>query len=180
MEQVIVEWTASKPYTPQTLREGSSGLSWCHRIHNITHMRSYLAGNGTDIVCVFAAPDAEAVRRSGRQTGSPTHTVWTAAVLPPDADVRADRPVVLVSRHFAEAPGFAALHDIEEKSDWCLQQHNVRHLRSYAAMDGRRYLCLYDAPDAEVVRHVQRTVGMPFDKVWSATVCLWADQPAIA
>jgi hypothetical protein len=183
MEQVIVEWSARKPYTPETLRAASAGVSWCHRIHNVTHLRSYLGGDGTRLVCVFAAPDAEAVRRAGRQAGSPVHTIWTAAVhlAAPAADAAVDnRPVVLVGRRFDQPAEFAALHAIEAKGSWCLDQHNVRHLRSYASLDGQRFLCLYEAPDAETVREVQRTVGLPFERAWSATQCVWANGPAAA
>jgi len=46
----------------------------------------------------------------------------------------------------------------------------VRHLRSYFALDRRRMLCLYAAPNTEAVRRVQRQVDLPHDRVWRARV----------
>jgi hypothetical protein len=31
-------------------------------------------------------------------------------------------------------------------------------------------ICLYQAPDAEAVRHANRMAGVPFDRVWPAQV----------
>jgi hypothetical protein len=44
----------------------------------------------------------------------------------------------------------------------------VSFLRSYFAIDGRRMLCLYEAPDVESVRFANRQAGLPFDRVWGA------------
>jgi hypothetical protein len=181
MEQVIVEWRTDSPVAPEEVGAGSERASWCHRIHNVTHLLSYVGANGQDICCVFAAPDAEAVRRAGRQTGSPVHTVWTARVLAaPDAPLlpAEGNTTVIVGRRFSEPADFDALHAIEEKGGWCLQQHGVSHLRSYVAQDNRRSLCLYQAADAEAVRHAQRQVGMPYEQIWAATACLWAGAAA--
>lgn len=180
-ESVVVEWQANTPYTPETLREASGAVSWCHRLYDVTHLRSYLGNGGRDIVCIFAAPDAEAVRRAGRQSGSPVHTVWTAQVVAsPDASLTpADgRTAVLVGRRFDQPADFDALQAMEEKGGWCLREHGVRHLRSYIAQDCRRLLCLYEAPDAEAVRTAQRRIGMPFEHIQSTTVCLWSEAPA--
>ena len=44
--------------------------------------------------------------------------------------------------------------------------HGVRFLRSYFSTDGRRMLCLYEAPDVESVRFANRQAGLPFDLAW--------------
>ena len=31
-------------------------------------------------------------------------------------------------------------------------------------------ICLYEAPDAESVRHVQRQTGMPVQRIWAASL----------
>ena len=88
---------------------------------------------------------------------------------------RAPRPdpasTVVVERAFAEPVAFAAVQAQEDAGAWCLDQHGVRFLRSYFALDRRRMICLYAAPDAESVRIVQRQVGLPHERVWNAQ--LW-------
>lgn len=79
--------------------------------------------------------------------------------------------LVVVERTFSESVDFEAIEAMEARVGWCLEQHRVRFLRSYLSNDGRRMLCLYEAPDAESVREVNRIGGLPFDSVWTATVC---------
>jgi hypothetical protein len=47
----------------------------------------------------------------------------------------------------------------------------VRFLQSLFSLDRRRMLCLYAAPDAEAVRHAQRGAGLPFERIWTTTIC---------
>ena len=53
---------------------------------------------------------------------------------------------------------------------WCLDLHRVRHVASYLSSDGRRMICLFEAPDAEAVRQVMGRLKAPYERVWSATV----------
>jgi hypothetical protein len=39
---------------------------------------------------------------------------------------------------------------------------------SYFSGDRRQLVCIYDAPDAESVREVQRESGLPYERLWSA------------
>jgi hypothetical protein len=53
---------------------------------------------------------------------------------------------------------------------WCMDLHRVRRVESYLSADGRRMICLFEAPDAEAVRQVLAQFGSPYERVWSATV----------
>jgi hypothetical protein len=75
---------------------------------------------------------------------------------------------VIVEREFDEPQAVEMLAKREQGSAWCLEMHRVRPLHSYVSRDGRRMICVYEAPDADAVRRVQETAGMPFDAVWSA------------
>ena len=77
---------------------------------------------------------------------------------------------VIVERSFSEPLEFAQLQALEERFAWCLEQHDVRFLHTYLSKDGRRMVCVYQAPDAEAVRKSQRQAGLPFDQVWTAQV----------
>jgi hypothetical protein len=50
----------------------------------------------------------------------------------------------------------------------CLKEHGVRWVRSFVALDRRRRVCVFDAPDAESVRESYRSAGVKFERVWSA------------
>ena len=52
----------------------------------------------------------------------------------------------------------------------CLTLHGVRHVVSYVAPDGRKMICVFEAPDAEAVRRTARQLGYRYDNVWAATV----------
>jgi hypothetical protein len=95
--------------------------------------------------------------------------IYRGTGLTPRADERG-AAIVLVERTFAVPVEFGAVQAQEDAGAWCLEQHGVRFLRSYFALDRQRMLCLYAAPDAEAVRHVQRQVDLPHDRVWRAQV----------
>jgi hypothetical protein len=50
----------------------------------------------------------------------------------------------------------------------CLEAHGARWMRSYLALDRRRMVCEFEAPDAEAVRASYRTAHITFERVWSA------------
>ena len=52
--------------------------------------------------------------------------------------------------------------------DKCLELRGARWMRSYIAVDGRRAVCEFEAPDAESVREAFRMAGQPFDRAWVA------------
>lgn len=77
--------------------------------------------------------------------------------------------LVIVERVFDEPVEIEALAATEEQFSWCREQYRVTYLRSYFSKDKKRMLCLYEAPDAESVRELQRTAGMPVERIWAAT-----------
>jgi len=53
----------------------------CLTIHGVRHVLSYVTPDGGRMICVFEAPDAEAVRQTARQLGYRYDAVWTATVV---------------------------------------------------------------------------------------------------
>lgn len=80
---------------------------------------------------------------------------------------------VIVERKFGKPEVFDELQAQEDKFAWCLDQHNVKFIRTYFSRDRRTMICEYEAPDAEAVRTVQRTANMPFERIWTAQVFEW-------
>jgi hypothetical protein len=77
---------------------------------------------------------------------------------------------VVVERTFEEPCGTEAVAVMQEKSRWCFGEHRIRFLTSYISSDRKRMICIYQAPDAESVRLVNRQLGFPFDRIWSASI----------
>jgi hypothetical protein len=77
---------------------------------------------------------------------------------------------VIVERTFDQPFNFEDLQAAEHRASWCLDQYRVRFLRSYFSGDRKRMICVYEAPDAESVRHANRQAGLPFDSIWTASV----------
>ena len=58
----------------------------------------------------------------------------------------------------------------QQRNAPCLAINEVRHVVSYLTPDGRRMICVFDAPDAEAVRRMARQLGYRYDDVWTATI----------
>ncbi len=178
MATIVLQRSVDPPIRLDDLATLEAQAAWCLEQHRVDHVLSLLSHDGRELVCAFAAPDAEAVRRVMQQLGVPILAAWAATLHLPagqsaDAARAAAGPAatVVVERAFAEPVAFAAVQAQEDAGAWCLDQHGVRFLRSYFALDRRRMICLYAAPDAESVRTVQRQVGLPHERVWNAQ--LW-------
>jgi hypothetical protein len=169
VERVIVERALDDTLTSDAIHALSAQLAECMAQHRVRPLQTLLAHDGRRMVCDFAAPDAEAVRRVNRQGGVPARAIWTSTIheAPPRPE-RSPDPLVVVERSFDTAVDFATVQAIEDAGAWCLDVHRVRFVRTYFARDRRRMLCLYRAPDAEAVRRTQQQMGLPFDAVWPA------------
>lgn len=76
---------------------------------------------------------------------------------------------VLVERTFEDAIRFEDLQRLEHESAWCLDLHRVKFLHTYLSKDGKRMICVYEAPDAESVRLANETAKLPFERVYTVT-----------
>jgi len=87
---------------------------------------------------------------------------------------------VIVERTLDEPVDVTALADNRERVLACLRAHNVRFEQSYVSADGKRMICVYQAPDAESVRIALRQHGLlPFDRAWKASVLRMQDQGSV-
>jgi hypothetical protein len=171
MENIVAERVFDDAVTAERLHAIAAQAQWCLEQNRTSAVRTYLSRDGRRMVCLFEAPDAEAVRRVNQQAQMPATRVWNAAIFgPAPAAAGGASAVVLVERSFAAPVTFEEIAAREETGAWCLDANRVRALYSYLSSDRRRMLCLYDAPDAESVRRAQRQIGMPVDDVWGATV----------
>lgn len=139
---------------------------WCLELYRVTWQGSFLAANGTRMVCWFVGPDAESVRAALEKGGIDPRQLWIGTVHDgPEPAV----PNVLVERSFDTPVELEAIQALENASAWCLQEHRVKFARTFFASHRKRMLCLYEGPDAESVRLAQRAAAMPMDDVWAFT-----------
>jgi len=82
-EYVVVERAFPTPVTSEFVSNALQRAGWCLELHRAAYVESYLGGDGMKMVCVFRAPDAEAVRMANEQGQVPYTDVWTATIHEP-------------------------------------------------------------------------------------------------
>ncbi len=188
MGTVIIEREFADRLSLGDLQAMRVSSAWCLRLHGVVPLRHYLATDGSRMVCLFRAPDAEALRRTiltGRM--QPPRHLWPATIHGTEPSGKAwdgtrQRSLVVVERALEQPTPFEAVQALEDAAPTCFEQRDVRAVASYFSLDRRRMLCLYDAPDAEAVRMANRLAGLPFNVAWSSWLVveegLDADRPA--
>jgi hypothetical protein len=187
MAIVIVERIFKRPRTIADIGPLSKSTEWCMRLHNVVALRHYLGTDGRRLICVFEAPDAEALRATIRSGGfgEPVH-LWAATVHPAPGRSADDRIetgagiLTIVERSFAAPVVFDDVQALEDAGRHCFDLRNVSFLRSYFSTDHRRMLCLYTAPDAEAVREANQASRLPFDLAWPAEILVETPSPVTA
>ncbi len=84
-DTIVVERTFPQPVDAAGLRGAAANAAWCLRTWGAHLERSYLSGDGSRCLCVFTAPDAEAVRQAQKLSGLPFEVVWPATLHEPPA-----------------------------------------------------------------------------------------------
>lgn len=78
--------------------------------------------------------------------------------------------LVIVERVFEQPVSAEFMQERVQTGAGCHDAHRVRHVRTLLSPDGLRAICEYEAPDAEAVRAVNRQLGAPFERIWTARV----------
>jgi hypothetical protein len=172
MTQLILERNFDPPLTRDDVVTLAQDSGWCFETYRVNWLGSMLATSGHSMVCHFEAADAESIRQALRQTQTDMTRSWIGTTHEGPAPAAAS---VIVERDFADPVDLDELQAREDSKQWCLEAHQVRFVRTCLALDRKRMLCLYAAPDAEAVRMAQQKAGMPFTRVWSFTPVTMAD-----
>jgi hypothetical protein len=161
---LILERTFEEALTPADVIDASRESKWCFDVHHVRWHGSFLSTDGHTMVCRFSAPDLESARNALRDPDVDLSRFWSGTVY---SNLRAATPNVVVTRSFAAPVRFEDVAAIGRDKSWCFETHRVKHATSFHSLDGKRMLCLYEAPDAEAVRKAQREAAMPVETVWS-------------
>jgi hypothetical protein len=80
---VLVQRGFEAPVTFDDLQAREAAHGWCLSQHQVRFLQSFLSLDRRRMLCLYAAPDAEAVRRVQHQAGLPVEQLWSAAVCRP-------------------------------------------------------------------------------------------------
>jgi hypothetical protein len=88
MQLVVVERSFDEPFDIDELVAMRSKAAWCLDLYRVRYLRSFLSADCKRMLCLYDAPDAEAVRQVCRQLGAPYDRIWAATeyVRPPGSD----------------------------------------------------------------------------------------------
>jgi hypothetical protein len=81
MELVVVERTFEEPVECKAILEGEKRARWCLELHNVRYVQSYLSADRRRMICIYEAPDAEAVRTVNSTAKVPFDRVWSASLM---------------------------------------------------------------------------------------------------
>ena len=78
MDYVVLEREFPEPLSPEDVLKMASEVQ-CLELYRVTPVCSYLMPDGKRMVCVFKAPDAEALRSIARSNAFPPgSTIWSS------------------------------------------------------------------------------------------------------
>jgi hypothetical protein len=166
---IFMERAWPQPQTEADMQLMMEDMS-CLGIHRIDWCGSLLSADARDMFCHFRGADAESLRIVMRSKPLPPARIWSCTVQDTQPDLSASdlaRANVVVGHEFESPADYDARELSEEVNMGCFQIHRVRRVRSYLSTDRLRMFSLYEAPDAESVRVVQREAGLPPDRVWA-------------
>ena len=162
MSEVVMLREFGHPLDKEEFYAMARDAMGCLELYRADWQESFMAADGSRLVCRFQAPDSEAIRLLSRGDGATEKSVWSGEVH--DA---AEGPVnVVVERSFDQTADLEQIQALEDAVAWCLEEYRVQFVRTVFSSDHRRMLCLYRAPDAESVRRTQEQGNLPFDSIW--------------
>ena len=83
---VLVERDFAEPVDFAAVQALEDAGGWCLEQHHIRFLGTFFAKDRQRMICLYAAPDAEAVRHTNRRLQLPFERAWAARVFGPDAE----------------------------------------------------------------------------------------------
>lgn len=171
MSLVIVETLADQPLTPENPTETDYKILDCLGARLGTWQYSLLSSDRLRMLCVFEAPDAEAVRESYHRAGGAFDRIWSAQRLTPAQPPQPNGAMLQVIESVyptALTPDQWQTH--HDSLQAYFVEHGVEWVKSYLSLNHTRGFYELHAPDGEIIQAAYRQVGIPFVRAWSAKV----------
>jgi len=172
LELVLVERRFERPVEFEDIQSFEDAGFRSPDAHGVRFLKMFLSRDRRRMLCLYEAPDAEAVRLAESQGKVPCERAWTCTNLrndsPPHKTSAAE--YVVAERVFLEmvTPEFVSI--ARQQAGWCLDLHRAEYVESFLGSDGLRMVCLFRAPDAEAVRRANQQGGFPYTEIWTASV----------
>jgi len=174
MELVLVERRFEQPIDFQDIQLREIAASWCHDTYNVRFLKTFFSRDRRRMLCLYEAPDAEAVRAAEEQAKIPFERAWTCQNLRGD-DLpmhAAAKEYVVVERSYPAPITPEYLSSAFGKARSCFEIHRTSYQESFLSRDGLTMVCVFRAPDAEAVRTANDQIQAPYTDVWTASVHL--------
>ena len=169
MAIVVVERSFEEPTEFERLLALERAAHWCFEQQRVRWLRSFQSHDARHQICIYEAPDAEAVRVSQRTAELPFDDLWSGQRFsPPVGQLPPGQQEVVVQRAMPEALNEESAMRLYEQGAYCRSLYRIQQLESYLSADGRRLLCRYSAPDTEAVRLANTQSKLPFERAWPA------------
>jgi len=169
----VTDYVSLITLTPRLDRDGLRRLARlaCLDLYRVEWRRSYLATDGSRMLCWYRAPDAEAIRLILRQQGTAGATVWPADVSGTTDSEPLDggRNCVAVEFAFETPLGTEELAATRSSVVVALEAAGLSSDRAFASRSGTRLVFLVDDVDEATVSRCLRAVGLAPDAVWRCT-----------
>jgi hypothetical protein len=169
--RVLVEREFPQPQPVPELQSRLARAAWCFEAQRVTIAGSYVSHDGRHAVCMYDAPDAEAVRATQRTAAVLVTHAWTAHVLLDEARIAPPgHSLVVAQRAMPETTTVAHMEHLLTDPKGCRRRLRIDLVRAYLSLDRRRMVCCYYSPDLESVRISSRESGIPLERAWLADV----------
>jgi hypothetical protein len=77
---------------------------------------------------------------------------------------------IVMERRYDEPQSQSRIDTMNRSIGTCLEVNGVTHLQTLVNADRTRFICTFDAPDAETVRRAIESAGVAYERIWSAEV----------
>ena len=81
---VVVSRRFDEPITLEEIQAVENAGAWCLETHRVKFARTFFSLDRKRMICLYSAPDAEAVRLAQRQAGMPVEQVWAFRKIQPE------------------------------------------------------------------------------------------------
>ena len=86
MRLVMVERSFAEPAVLDDVQAIEDAAAWCLETNRVTFLHTYFSLDRRRMLCLYAGPDAEAVRRAQATAKMPFDRVWAARLYLPDGE----------------------------------------------------------------------------------------------
>ena len=151
------------PAAPEDVQTMANHAEGCFSLHRVDWVQSFLSGDGGRMFCWYRAGDAEAVRQALRQLGSDMTAVWPVNALEDVSKLDLSRATVVAE---FELPEPVNVQDEVVQRARGVAEHEVRYVLGFMSTNGRRLVCLYDAPDELTAQAALHAARLEPERVW--------------